>query len=99
MIRIGERLKAMLLHPRETDEQAYRQGLQEASCYDQPLLIETVGCDIEPRCALCLYPLEESELRAGAGLTICGDCGEPNVVLRVLGGKFGTQWFSFPWPK
>lgn len=98
MIRIGERLKTVLMHPRELSEEDYRRRLQGVGCYPQPLLLETVGNDKDPRCPSCLADCDEDALVKGAGLMVCWHCGQPFVFLRFLGGAGSVQWCTFPWP-
>lgn len=98
MIRLGQRIKSLLLHPQEKDEAKWRAELEVYGCSHLPLLVETISGGNVLRCPSCYGPAPFEEPAGGAGLVVCAGCARPFVALRFLGGENGVEWASFPWP-
>lgn len=99
MIRIAESSKVILLKPEGLDEAAYKLDLAAAGAEVSALIIECVYSDAHPVCPSCRRRLYDDSPPKGAGLMECRYCAELLVTIRVLGGRRGVAWYSFPWPK
>lgn len=99
MIRIADSTKVVLLKPDGVDEAAFKLDLATHGGDLAALIIECVVTELNPICPSCTNGLEDQSLPAGAGLLICPVCGYPLVALRMLGGRKGVAWYTFPWPE